>query len=468
MDEIGSTMDKLKQKTTNKGIKKPIKSMPFTPDQYYTPTKMSTVQTPKRSYLPNISNDKSFHSRNASGDMRTKEKRIESTLRSEETPLYVDVSSLIFQMDELRNENNILNMVNKEAKENYNRELSQKDAEVMELKKVIRDLNYLSEKNKLSCVENDEEDENYIKDYEEKLKILLQENKELKEKNKPSNKKGNEKKETKKKESLLIPKKQPHPIYKQCSPDEADACAWVFSSPDVMEKYYYKLPKLGDLEVRGRVIYSSLCHTDAMTVRGKWGKWAPCHYPLCAGHEVICEVIMIGSKVTKIKVGEIVGWGYLRDSCGKCEWCKKGFNNYCQKMEPDNFVSFGYYFGGFSTHVQQPERYAIKIPSTINLEIAAPLLCAGITGFTPLLTYGKKGMKVAIIGIGGIGHLAVQFAYEMGLEVDAFNVNPGLDEIFEKLGITKSINWRTEKLSAYRNTYDYQYNANWNRSFRNG
>ena len=399
--------------------------------------------------------------RNASEDMRSQKQPKRSNSRNIEDREEIERSSFIFadfdklltEIEQLKNENTILKFLNKELKENSERELSVKTNENNELKKMIK---YLSENNKIL---------NKV-GYQDKVKALESENFELRELLLTFQEDENYNPKDRKLTSPIVEeivedlettekiKKKKHPIYKECSPNEADACAWVFSTPDKVEKYYYKFPDLGQHEVRAKVLYSSLCHTDTMTGRGKWGKWACCHYPLCAGHEVICEVIAVGAYVSRVKVGDHVGWGYLRDSCGKCELCMKGMNNYCQNMKAEEMVTFGLYFGGFSTHIQQPERMCIVIPKGVKIESAAPLLCAGITTFSPLYNFAKRGMKIAILGIGGLGHLAVQFAREMGLIVDAFNINPNMEKVFERLQIEKSINWKTDDMSLYENQYD--------------
>lgn len=120
---------------------------------------------------------------------------------------------------------------------------------------------------------------------------------------------------------------------------------------------------------------------------------------------------------------------------------------------------YGIYFGGYSTHIQQPESHCFKVPSNLPLEKVAPLMCAGVTTFTPLQIYAKQGQKIAILGVGGLGHMAAQYSFKMGLEVHAFSTTEGKDEWYKSLGITKIINWRKEDLSKFQNEYDIIFNT---------
>ena len=183
-------------------------------------------------------------------------------------------------------------------------------------------------------------------------------------------------------------------------------------------------------------------------------EWGAALYPCCAGHEVLAEVIAVGSSVTRFKIGDKVLWGPFRDSCGDCEYCSKRFTHVCQKVDENERFLYGVYFGGYSTHIQQPESHCFKCPENVNLETIAPIMCAGVTTFSPLDMYGEKGMKVAILGVGGLGHLAAQFASQMGMEVTALTASDGKEEFFKTLGITKNINWKKEKLSNHRNAFD--------------
>src|SRR5262249_9859301 len=156
------------------------------------------------------------------------------------------------------------------------------------------------------------------------------------------------------------------------------------------------------------------------TVRSEWGA---AHYPCIPGHEIVGKVIRIGKKVKKFKIGDVAGVGCFVDSCGKCENCKAHEEQYCLKhtaftydgTEMDGQTPT---YGGYSSYITIKDKYALKIKKGLPLERIAPLLCAGITTYSPLKKYGtKKGKKVGVVGLGGLGHMAVKIAKAMGAEV---------------------------------------------------
>jgi uncharacterized zinc-type alcohol dehydrogenase-like protein len=246
-----------------------------------------------------------------------------------------------------------------------------------------------------------------------------------------------------------------HKIYRRVQDmAHADACAWTFTSPYIMEKYFYLHPGLAARDVRIRVMYSSLCHSDSSTLRGLWG---PMMYPLCAGHEIVGEVVAIGPLVTKFKVGDKVMYGPTRSSCGTCLYCIEGKNNLCTTMPKPLKDIYGQFWGGYSTHIQHPESHCFKLPNGMDIETAPPVMCAGVTMYKPLAQQCKKGQKIGIIGIGGLGHVGIQIAVKMGMEVDAFismnDANPK-DRIVPEFGATRVIHWNTDDLTNLANTYD--------------
>jgi uncharacterized zinc-type alcohol dehydrogenase-like protein len=165
--------------------------------------------------------------------------------------------------------------------------------------------------------------------------------------------------------------------------------------------------------------YAGICHSDIHTAHGEWG---PVNYPLVPGHEIAGIVTDIGAEVTKYKVGDRVGVGCMVDSCGECENCRKGEEQYCLKGNIQTYAGVDKYGdptqGGYSTHIVVQEDFVLRIPDNIEFDVAAPLLCAGITTYSPLNHWGAgPGKKVAIVGMGGLGHMAVQIAHAMGAEV---------------------------------------------------
>ncbi|MGX9136099.1 NAD(P)-dependent alcohol dehydrogenase [Rummeliibacillus sp. JY-2-4R] len=177
--------------------------------------------------------------------------------------------------------------------------------------------------------------------------------------------------------------------------------------------------ELDDHDVLIEIKYAGICHSDIHTAHGEWG---PVKYPLVPGHEIAGFVTAVGPHVTKYKVGDRVGVGCMVDSCGECENCRKGEEQYCLEGNIQTYAGvdkYGEYTqGGYSTHIVVTEDFVLRIPDKIELDVAAPLLCAGITTYSPLNHWGAgPGKKVAIIGMGGLGHMAVQIAHGMGAEV---------------------------------------------------
>ncbi|GAA1346996.1 NAD(P)-dependent alcohol dehydrogenase [Arthrobacter roseus] len=169
--------------------------------------------------------------------------------------------------------------------------------------------------------------------------------------------------------------------------------------------------------------FAGICHSDIHTVRGEWG---PPSFPLVPGHEIAGIVTEVGSNVTKHAVGDRVGVGCMVNSCGECKNCVAGEEQYCLK---GNMGTYGaedrdgsMTQGGYSTHVVVTEDFVVRIPEGIDLDVAAPLLCAGITTYSPLRRWGAgPGKKVAVVGLGGLGHMAVKLAAAMGAEVSVLS-----------------------------------------------
>ncbi len=178
----------------------------------------------------------------------------------------------------------------------------------------------------------------------------------------------------------------------------------------------------GPTEVYFEVRYAGICHSDIHTARGEWGEVS---YPLVPGHELAGVVTQVGSDVTKVAVGDHVGVGCFVDSCGSCEFCERGDEQFCADAvftyndigrdgEPTA--------GGYSQGITVEQDYVLRIPESLPLDVAAPLMCAGITLYSPLKRYGVgPGTRVAIVGMGGLGHMGVQIAAAMGAEVSVIS-----------------------------------------------
>lgn len=194
-------------------------------------------------------------------------------------------------------------------------------------------------------------------------------------------------------------------------------------------------PKPDDVVIE--IAYCGICHSDIHTARSEWGQ---AYYPCVPGHEIVGRVIQVGKKVKRFKVGDFAGVGCMVDSCGKCSSCKDHEEQFCSNhtvftynsMELDNKTPT---FGGYATHITVKEKFTLKIKDGKELARIAPLLCAGITTYSPLKRYGtKKGKKVGVVGLGGLGHMAVKIAKAMGAEVIVFSTSPNKEADAKKLG----------------------------------
>ncbi len=176
---------------------------------------------------------------------------------------------------------------------------------------------------------------------------------------------------------------------------------------------------VGPKDVLIKIRYAGICHSDIHTVRGEWG---PVAYPLTVGHEIVGEVAEVGAEVSKHAVGDRVGVGCMVNSCRECENCLAGEEQYCLNGNIGTYASVDrdgtITQGGYSTHVVVDEDFVLKVPESIPYEAAAPLLCAGITTYSPLRHWkAGEGTRVAVVGLGGLGHMAVKLAHAMGSEV---------------------------------------------------
>ncbi|NNC16145.1 NAD(P)-dependent alcohol dehydrogenase [Corallococcus exiguus] len=194
--------------------------------------------------------------------------------------------------------------------------------------------------------------------------------------------------------------------------------------------------ELGPRDVLIEIKFCGICHSDIHTVRDEWGAAT---YPLVPGHEIAGIVASVGAEVKKHAVGDRVGVGCMVDSCGDCSSCRKGEEQHCLKGMVGTYGATGrdgqLTQGGYSTHIVVTEDFVLKIPEGIPLDAAAPLLCAGITTYSPLRRWGAgPGKKVAIVGLGGLGHMGVKLARAMGAEVTVLSQSLSKKEDGLRLG----------------------------------
>ncbi|MDJ0660389.1 MAG: NAD(P)-dependent alcohol dehydrogenase [Crocosphaera sp.] len=217
-----------------------------------------------------------------------------------------------------------------------------------------------------------------------------------------------------------------------------------------LKPFEYDPGKLGDETVEINVEYCGICHSDLSMLDNEWEM---SEYPLVPGHEVVGTVNAVGKGVKTVSVGQKVGLGWFSGSCMSCEWCMEGDHNLC----PDAESTIVGRFGGFADKVRAHYSWVIPLPSDINLESAGPLFCGGITVFNPIIQSGIKSTdKVGVIGIGGLGHMALQFLDAWGCEVTAFSGSPEKEEEARKLGADHFINSREkDALKKVANSFDF-------------
>jgi len=209
------------------------------------------------------------------------------------------------------------------------------------------------------------------------------------------------------------------------------------SATSPLVPYEFERRNLKPNDVAVAISYCGICHSDIHTARSEWGQ---AQYPCVPGHEIVGHVIQVGKKVKKFKVGEPVGVGCFVDSCGKCSSCKSHEQQFCEKLTSYTYNSTEQdgktpTLGGYSTHIVVKDSYVLKLKKNLPLERVAPLLCAGITTYSPLKRYKvKKGSKVAVVGLGGLGHMAVKLAKAMGAEVSVFSTSTNKEQDAKKLG----------------------------------
>jgi len=191
------------------------------------------------------------------------------------------------------------------------------------------------------------------------------------------------------------------------------------SATDPLVRTTIERRDLGPRDVLIEIRYAGICHSDIHTVRGEWGEVA---YPLTVGHEIVGQVTEVGGEVTRHAVGDRVGVGCMVNSCRECENCRAGQEQYCLNGNTGTYASVDrdgtVTQGGYSTHIVVDEHFVLRVPEAIPYEKAAPLLCAGITTYSPLAHWNAgPGKKVAVVGLGGLGHMAVKIAVAMGADV---------------------------------------------------
>lgn len=249
-------------------------------------------------------------------------------------------------------------------------------------------------------------------------------------------------------------------------PAETKAIAtrgYATHGPDAkFERFDFTRREVGPKDVLIDIEFCGICHSDIHQAKNEWPDMMPAMYPMVPGHEIVGRVSQIGEEVTKFKVGDAAGIGCFIDSCRECAPCTTGIEQYCIKgsaftyngTEMDRVTPT---YGGYSNKYVIDENYALKVKAEGNLAGVAPLLCAGITTYSPLKRFNVgTGQKVGVVGLGGLGHMGVKLAKAMGADVTVFSTSPGKEADAKALGADSFvISKNAEAMDALRNSFNF-------------
>ena len=231
------------------------------------------------------------------------------------------------------------------------------------------------------------------------------------------------------------------------------------TSPLVSTKIKRRGPTERDVQID--ILFCGICHSDLHSVRNEWSEFMPTVYPIVPGHEIVGRVTKVGSAVAKYKPSDLVAVGCLVDSDRTCPQCKAGFEQYCPNLtltfnSPDKYLG-GVTYGGYSASIVVDEHFVLRVSSNLNVAGAAPLLCAGITTYSPMRHWSvSKGKKVGVVGLGGLGHMAVKFAHAFGAHVVVFTTSPGKKEDALRLGADDVVVSRNaDEMQKHAGSFDF-------------
>jgi uncharacterized zinc-type alcohol dehydrogenase-like protein len=218
-------------------------------------------------------------------------------------------------------------------------------------------------------------------------------------------------------------------------------------------------PNERDVEIE--ILFTGICHSDLHSVRNEWSEFMPTVYPIVPGHEIVGRVTRVGSAVSNFKPGDVAAVGCMVDSDRTCVQCQAGFEQFCPNMvltfnSPDKHLG-GVTYGGYSESIVVDEHFVLRVPSNLDLAGAAPLLCAGITTYSPLRHWGvTKGKKVGVVGLGGLGHMGVKLADAFGAHVVVFTTSPDKKEDALRLGADEVVVSRnTSEMEKHAGSFDF-------------
>jgi uncharacterized zinc-type alcohol dehydrogenase-like protein len=214
-------------------------------------------------------------------------------------------------------------------------------------------------------------------------------------------------------------------------------------------------------DVQIEILFCGICHSDIHSVRNEWSNFMPTTYPIVPGHEIVGRVTQVGSAVTKYQPGDLAAVGCLVDSDGTCPHCQASLEQFCPNLtltfnSPDKHLG-GVTYGGYSDSIVVDERFVLRVPTNLDLPGVAPLLCAGITTYSPLRHWGiTQGKKVGIVGLGGLGHMGVKFAHAFGAHVVVFTTSPNKKEDALRLGADEVVMSRNaDEMEKHAGSFDF-------------
>jgi alcohol dehydrogenase (NADP+) len=226
-----------------------------------------------------------------------------------------------------------------------------------------------------------------------------------------------------------------------------------------LDHFSFERREPGPRDVQIQILYCGVCHSDLHTARNEWGGTV---YPVVPGHEIIGRVTKVGSEVRKFKAGDAAGVGCLVYSCGHCDSCKAGLENYCEAgiggtYNAEDKILGGMTYGGYSQSIVVDEKFVLRIPDGMDLAGAAPLLCAGITTYSPLRHWKvDKGQKVGVVGLGGLGHMGLKLAHAMGAQVVLFTTSAHKNDHAKQLGANEVVLSRhAAQMEQHANSFDF-------------
>jgi uncharacterized zinc-type alcohol dehydrogenase-like protein len=223
------------------------------------------------------------------------------------------------------------------------------------------------------------------------------------------------------------------------------------------------IPRRGPTEhdVQIEILFCGICHSDLHQVRNEWSGVMPTVYPIVPGHEIVGRVTKVGSEVNKYKPGDLAAVGCLVDSDRTCPQCKAGLEQFCPSLVltyngPDKYLG-GVTYGGYSNSIVVDEHFVLSVPGNLELAGAGPLLCAGITTYSPMRHWGvSKGKKVGVVGLGGLGHMAVKFAHAFGAHTVVFTTSPNKKDDALRLGADEVVVSRNaDEMKKHAGSFDF-------------